>query len=674
MFDIRKSCDRCSHLKRKCDGSTPCRRCVGMGMEDGCTYSRRRARTCKPHQKIPLTDAEEATKAEARHRGSHDEARHRGSQDVAIKRLRLSASPATGLVGMQENSFLTSFFSSVGFLPLTTRRDVRETMVTLMISATWQQSIASGDCDVEEKFDALVLEDEVGNTWEGDDFPKICTFWCAIAIGALAKGHPIESMAIYFRRAKEALARFSGPTNFEVAKAWTILAYLHSFVGDMETFYEYLALSDSFVRDSAERGSRDSLPVGFPEVVKHGETIKLFTGTAEAEEVESLLAQEVSFPGAFEVATEAHICRYVMQYQRASEIGILQTVRTREDTTYVGADDSQHTDDGAVKGSTVGDKEGGLCSLSCVPHCRERICGVVEGMQLHYPGSAHLEDAVERPDIGSGVGGLIIHGTLFFEKALKGDIKGALERMGRWVEIMEGFPGLARCGMGDHKAHVMLSMAARVGEFRDGGLYERIRNACNLTRAPGSLAFPPLEEWQGTSAFCDNVPCRSIEALFAGRKVDLPPTAPLKNIKALRPEILQSIGSVKEYQASSTSPSALRTPSAIDAFLAVVGEAPQGCDGAMDTPFEEDVLLAEASASPSLVESRVETVGDAAEDHTCSVKGVWSAEAAEVLHSPLQPSHALDEDAQDHAIEAEDWFDVIHAMLASDDTNNGTCG
>ncbi|CAM9664116.1 unnamed protein product [Ectocarpus sp. 4 AP-2014] len=642
------------------------RRCVDMGMEDECTYSRRRARTCKPYQKRrSLTHTEGATKAEAR---------HRGSQDVAIKRFRLSASPATGLVGMQENSFLTSFFSSVGFLPLTTRRDVRETMVTLMMSPIRQQSIATGDRDVDKSLDALVLEDKVGNTWEGDDLPKICTFWCAIAIGALAKGHPIESMAIYFRRAKEALARYSGPTNFEVAKAWAILAYLHGFVGDMETFYKYLALSDSFVHDSAERGSRDSLPVGFPEVVKHGETIKLFTGTAEAEEVESLLAQEVSFPGACEVATKAHICRYVMQCHRAREISIQQAVRTSEDTTYVGADDAQHTDDGAAKGSNVDDRVGGIGSLSRVPHGRELICDVVERIQLQFKGFAHLEDAVERPDIRPGIGGLIINGILFFDKTVSGDTKGALERLERCVEVFEGFPGLIRFAMGNHMAHVMLSMAASVGDSRDGGLYDRLRNACNLTRPPGSLAFPPLEEWQGISAFCDNVPCRSIEAVFAGRKIGLSPTAPLKDIKAFRSEILQSIGSVKEYQASSTSQSALRTPSAIDAFLAVVGEAPQGCDGAMDTLFEEDVLLAEASASPSLVESRVETVGDAAEDHTCSDEGVWPAEAAEVLHSPLQPSHTLDEDAQDHVIEEEDWFDVIHAMLASDDTNNGTCG
>ncbi|CAM9859999.1 unnamed protein product [Ectocarpus fasciculatus] len=640
-----------------------------MGMEDGCTYSKRRPRTCKPYNKrASPTGTEGATEAEAR---------HRGFQDVAIKRFRLSASPATGLVGMQENSFLTNFFGSVGFLPLATQRDVREVMVTLMMSPTRQQSIAiaRGDCDVEKKFDTIVSEEKVVNTWERDDLPKICTFWCAVAIGALAKGHPIECTASYFRRAKEALARYLGPTNLEVAKAWTILAYLHAFVGDMETFHEYLSLSDSFVRDSAERGTRGSLPVGFPEVVQHGETIKLFTGTAEAEEVESLLAQEVSFPGACEVATEAHICRYIMQYHRAIEIGIQQAVRTPGDKTHVGADDAEHIDDGA--GSDVGDRiyVGGICSVSRVPHCRELIGGVVERMQLQRSGFAHLEDAVERPDIRSGVGGLIINGTLFFEKTVSEDTKGALERLERCVEVFEAFPGLTRFAMGNHMAHVMLSVAASVGDSSDGGLYSRLRNACNLTRPPGSLVFPPLEEWPGISTFCDNAPCRSIEALFVGRRVDLSPMAPVEGTKTLRQESLHSIGNLEEYQTSSTSPSALCTPSAIDTILAVGGEVPPpGCDGAMDTLSEDDVLLAKATASPSIVKFRVETAGDAAEDPTCSDKGAWPAQAAEVLHSPLHPSHAVDEEAQDPVIAAEDWFDVIHAMLASTDTNNGTCG
>ncbi|CAN0486512.1 unnamed protein product, partial [Ectocarpus sp. 8 AP-2014] len=79
----------------------------------GCTYTERRVRTCAPYGKR----ASSVQAAGAAKLG----ARHDGSEHVVMKRYRFSASPATGLVGMQENVFLSNFFDSVGFLPLTTR-------------------------------------------------------------------------------------------------------------------------------------------------------------------------------------------------------------------------------------------------------------------------------------------------------------------------------------------------------------------------------------------------------------------------------------------------------------------------------------------------------------------------------------------------------------------------
>lgn len=39
-----------------------------------------------------------------------------------LRRCRLSPSPATGLVGLQENAFLNDYFGCLGFLPLATAR------------------------------------------------------------------------------------------------------------------------------------------------------------------------------------------------------------------------------------------------------------------------------------------------------------------------------------------------------------------------------------------------------------------------------------------------------------------------------------------------------------------------------------------------------------------------
>ncbi|CAN0124602.1 unnamed protein product [Ectocarpus sp. 6 AP-2014] len=88
-------------------------RCVRKGVEGGCTYTKRRVCTCAPYGKrASSVQAAGAAKLDAR---------HDGSEHVVVKRYRFSASPATGLVGMQENVFLSNFFDSVSFLPLTTR-------------------------------------------------------------------------------------------------------------------------------------------------------------------------------------------------------------------------------------------------------------------------------------------------------------------------------------------------------------------------------------------------------------------------------------------------------------------------------------------------------------------------------------------------------------------------
>ncbi|CAM9295361.1 unnamed protein product [Ectocarpus sp. 12 AP-2014] len=277
----------------------------------------------------------------------------------------------------------------------------------------------------------------------------------------------------------------------------------------------------------------------------------------------------------------------------------------------------------------------------------------------------------DRTSIRAGFGGLIINGILFFDHALKGDFKGALERIGCCVDILEEFPGLARFGVAKHIAHILLSTTASMDDPRDGGLYDRLRNACNITRPPGSLAFPPLEEWQGISAFCDNHACRSTEALFSGQNADLLPLQMSEGIKTIRDESSDSIDTLKRRRASPTTPRALSTPSAMDTVPAA---SPPGCDGAMDTLSEDDVFQSEATASPC----RVETV-DGAESSHGSDEGVQRearfayspAQAPEGSHSSLHPSNAVDEDAQDHVIAAEDWFDVINAMGAAD-TNNRT--
>ncbi|CAM9555961.1 unnamed protein product [Ectocarpus fasciculatus] len=245
---------------------------------------------------------------------------------LPFKRCRLSASPATGLVGMQENAFLSDFFGCVGFLPLTTPSHIRETMVKIMLPpASSRQSVFGDDCDEGgHYFEAAALGGDLSKASAGNQLPmdpSACTFWCAVALGALAKGSPFESVASYAQLAQEALAKSrSDPADAEVAKAWLILANLYGFMGDMERFEKYLALSDSFLRSAIEKGSTDILPVGFAEIVKFKEFANASCGEWPLEA--STAHEEYPPPQLNEVATEAELYRYVSRSCKAFEKAI----------------------------------------------------------------------------------------------------------------------------------------------------------------------------------------------------------------------------------------------------------------------------------------------------------------------------------------------------------------
>ncbi|CAM9167899.1 unnamed protein product, partial [Ectocarpus fasciculatus] len=132
---MRKSCLECGRRKKKCDGLMPCR-CV-----------------------------------------------------------TLSASPATGLVGMQENAFLSDFFGCVGFLPLTTPSHVRGAMVRMMTGPTAQQQLSAlHDSPQQGQFGAVFTEGGITTGTQLSTGPSACTFWCAVGVGALVKGTPTASV------------------------------------------------------------------------------------------------------------------------------------------------------------------------------------------------------------------------------------------------------------------------------------------------------------------------------------------------------------------------------------------------------------------------------------------------------------------------------------------------
>ncbi|CAN0262958.1 unnamed protein product [Ectocarpus sp. 13 AM-2016] len=58
---------------------------------------------------------------------------------------------------------------------------------------------------------------------------------------------------------------------------------------------------------------------------------------------------------------------------------------------------------------------------------------------------------------------------------------------------------------------MMLVSLAAIGAPRAQAMHDRLRGSYNLCRPSGSRLVPPLEEWRGVDAFCDDLYCRAID-------------------------------------------------------------------------------------------------------------------------------------------------------------------
>ncbi|CAM9645579.1 unnamed protein product, partial [Ectocarpus sp. 13 AM-2016] len=254
-------------------------------------------------------------------------------------RFRVSLSPATGLVGMEENVFLSDLFGCVGFLPLTTKSHIRETMVeTMTAPAPLQQPAIAGNWDEETRFSEIERGVNCSKASDVNQFrinPQSCTFWCAIALGAVAKGHPVESVEKYSQLAQEALPKSaSGPADAEVAKAWAMLAYLSvRFHGRLGEDLPYLpGCVGVFLLEFCRNGCTGTLPVGFAEVVKFTEISDSCCGQRQTN---WSIGDEQAMAQLNEAAPEGEIYWYVAQSLKAFEqssyaIANEQTVKTGE--------------------------------------------------------------------------------------------------------------------------------------------------------------------------------------------------------------------------------------------------------------------------------------------------------------------------------------------------------
>ncbi|CAM9364984.1 unnamed protein product [Ectocarpus fasciculatus] len=654
---MRKSCGECGRKKRKCDGLAPCSRCLGAGVR--CTYSKRKPHQPQnqhQHQRRPRGPSGKQAAELLRPSASGTLL---GCGMLPLKRLKMSASPATGLVGMQENAFLSYFFGCVGFLPFTTRSHIRGAMVRMMTRSTAQHRPGAP----QDSPDQAQFGDIVSTGYQLSTGPSACTFWCAVGIGALVKGSHVESVANYCRLARHALDAYTGSVDAEVAEACVILGYLYGFMGDTATFEQYLKLSGSFLMASIEAGSTDMLPTGFAEIINYKECAKVYSGNVDTADIDSFGPRHQDPPQINRAASEEDVFRYVAQSLEVFVQFVVEKACENRATRICSSDDGP-----------CGEDRGGASPHGNDPPVEEMSDAMLTWFKAGLLEFEILQEAVDRrPNVRTGIGGLLINVNLVFHRAVNGDAFGVLEKLGHIVEVFERYPGVSRCMLHwGHLAHAALAALAAMDDCRARGLYNRLREAYNPSRPPTSLPAPPLEEWQGLSTFCDHFLCRLVEGIIASESLSVfsTPRGCCGNLK-------EEDGPAVDEQHHSGIVWAGVTPenmsvSIMDA-LASNGIKPMTSTSSSEWNHEYVPLTTPpARSSPSTPHDDRRESGKG-ETHgtdliSDAVEGVFSGVVDQFsdigFTSPeLREVDGATQETVDDAIAVADWLDATHAML-----------
>ncbi|CAM9403759.1 unnamed protein product, partial [Ectocarpus sp. 8 AP-2014] len=707
---MRKSCVECTRKKKKCDGMTPCSRCLESGIR--CTYMKRKWHQRQPgHQQQPhrrglaamqSTDSsssaivacgilplkryelkedkgcsEEASTScvpyQARAFGMVIPRLKTVLYTFCIARFRLSASPATGLVGMQENAFLKDFFGCVGLLPLTTPSHVRGAMVRMMTRSTAQQQVgALHDSPEQGQFGAIFAEDGFTTGNQLLTGPSCCTFWCAVGVGAVMKGSTVESVAKYSRLARDALDAYKGPVNAEVAKAWAILGYFHGSMGDMANYVKYLKLSGSFLIDSIEQESTGMLPAGFAEMVSQKDTVQVYSGHLDAAGIESLGAQRQDAPQIKPAACDGDIYRYVAQSQTAFQQVVFERACQNSAARRLSREDE-----------ACEDNRGGANPHGNAPQAEDVSDAMVAGLRDGLIDFEHLQETVDRPNIRTGVGGLFINVTLAFQRAAKGDAGGALESLGHCVEVFELYPGVCRYViLWCHLAHSVLGALAAIDDSSSRGLYTRLREVYNPFRPSSSLPAPPLEEWRGISAFCDDFQCRIYEGIIASQALSVFSTPSLFASNSAGSQGTQCteehLQAVDEEHRSSIESAGVTPEDATGSIMVASADKPMASTRSWES-YQEPAPHMSPPVRPSLSPSHLhfESVRGSTSDDVfsggvegCGGGGVIAGLVPQVSDMPVTSLRLSEVDGTTHgddAITAADWLDISQAIMDAGD-------
>ncbi|CAM9981790.1 unnamed protein product [Ectocarpus sp. 12 AP-2014] len=196
-------------------------------------------------------------------------------------------------------------------------------------------------------------------------------------------------------------------------------------------------------------------------------------------------------------------------------------------------------------------------------------------------------------------------------------------------------------------------------------MHDRLRGSYNSCRPSGSRLVPPLEEWRGVDAFCDDLYCRAIDLVAHKLKAFSAP--PVRSIDA--PVETEGTDADRDKGETANQGKWETQSDTLSAYLVsenIMGAVPVwptegGPEGCMRP------TLASTERSASSVSSHYQWHRLKEELHSDGVEN----EADSVIIAPERLSRlpgmsdggGVAEDMEDDSIGAEDWLDVTYAML-----------
>ncbi|CAM9792541.1 unnamed protein product [Ectocarpus sp. 13 AM-2016] len=458
------------------------------------------------------------------------------------KRARLSASPATGLVGMKENESLNSFFSCFGFFPLTHASLVRGAIMEVVLVPP------VGAEDVAPKRPAGAWGKSEPR--QGTDAASTCTLWCAVAIGALLQGQPTERVTGYLHLARTSVSHCFDMVTVETARAFMMMAYLYNFLRNEQNFRIYLQFAKGVMERLQDTTSQTQQELC--DLLARGDDTRIYhTGALEAEELEAYCVddeQDLELP---DVIGKRELCRLLLQadrrlikaYLRDHRAQIKRPLEGRIVTPSPGREGETPMEDdlngggqklerlngrprggskwrNGAKGGGAGDvseKSDEIQSVSPIdttkmndeaepsrPGEETRKC--LREAQVVF---SKLKTTAKAPEVGVGIGGLIFNAISAYLDIATGSTKLGAEKIKLCAKIFVRYPGLCRFSRWQHLSHCLLTVLATL---EDAEPFEELRQAYNSVRTEDLEEVPEQKAWTMVG-FCNHIFCRSLHDL-----------------------------------------------------------------------------------------------------------------------------------------------------------------